>query len=127
MPATREFFIERATAYFADVDRFDTEAILSHLTHDVVLEVPTDGVRKEGIDAVRKTYLNRDAAIKESWHGDFEFTGDDADSRLAVRLAVKRTTADGRYAEMDNLTLLSFRDGKISHICVWMSGENSLT
>ena len=127
MPEKRQLFIERAKAYFADVDRFDTDAILSHLTGDVVLEVPTDGVLKEGIDAVRETYVNRDAVIKKSWHGDFEFIADEADSRLAVRLAVRRTTTDGRYAEMDNLTLLSFRDDKIAHICVWMSGENSLT
>ena len=126
MTSTRDSFIARATAYFADVDRFDTDAILSHLTEDVVLEVPTDNVRKEGIDAVRQTYLNRADSVKESWHGDFQFTCDEVENRLAVRLAVKRTTTAGDRQEMDNLTLLSFDGDRIAHITVWMSGENSL-
>ncbi len=127
MTDSKQKLVERATDYFAAVDRFETDTILSHFTEDIVLEVPTDGVRKEGIDAVRQTYLNRAEAVKESWHGDFEFTCDEAENRLAVRLAVKRTTAKGDYQEMDNLTLLTFRDDLIAHITVWMSGENSLT
>ena len=127
MTASQSDLIALATAYFKDVDRFDTDAILSHCTDDVVMEVPTHGVRKEGIAAVRQTYLNRADAVKESWHGDFKFTCDEAAGRLAIRLAVKRTNADGSPEEMDNLTLLQFKGDLISSITVWMSGSNSLT
>lgn len=127
MPVSKDQMIARATAYFADVDRFDTEAILSHLTDDIVLEVPTDGVRKEGLAAVRETYEARAAMVRESWHGDFVFTADEDAGCLAVRLAVKRTNVDGTVVEMDNLTLLSFNGEKVSSVAVWMSGENSLT
>ena len=127
MTDVKKRLIERATSYFAAVDRFETDAILSHMAEEVVLEVPTDGVRKEGIDAVRQTYLNRADTVKESWHGDFQFTCDENENRLAIRLAVKRTTVKGEYQEMDNLTLLSFAGDRITHITVWMSGENSLT
>ncbi len=127
MTDLKQTFMDRATAYFVDVDRFATDAILSHFTNDIVLEVPTDGVRKEGIDEVRQTYMNRADTVKESWHGDFQFTCDETENRLAIRLAVKRTTVQGEYQEMDNLTLLSFAGDRIAHITVWMSGENSLT
>lgn len=127
MAHTKNDMIARAEAYFRDVDAFDLEAILSHLSDHVVLEVPTHGVRKEGMDAVRQTYINRAETVSKSWHGDFRFTADENESRLVVRLAVKRTNTDGTPEEMDNLTLLTFTDGLISHIAVWMSGNNSLT
>jgi ketosteroid isomerase-like protein len=127
MSATKQDYIARAEAYFRDVDRFETDAILSHLTDDVVMEVPTDDVRKVGMEAVRQTYDTRAKMVRESWHGDFVFTADPAEHRLAVRLAVKRTNVDGSKVEMDNLTLLTFTGDKISSVCVWMSGENSLT
>ena len=127
MTVSKEDLIARATAYFTDVDRFDTEAILSHLTEDIALEVPTDGVRKAGVAAVRETYEKRAEMVRESWHGDFVFTTDADAGRLAIRLAVKRTNVDGSTVEMDNLTLLSFTGDKISSVVVWMSGENSLT
>jgi ketosteroid isomerase-like protein len=119
--------IARAEAYFADVDRFDLQGILSHLTEDIVVEVPTDGVRKEGLAAVREMYVNRANMVADSWHGDFIYTADEAERRLAVRLGVKRTNKDGGKVEMDNLTLLTFDDGRICRVAVWMSGPNSLT
>jgi len=123
----RAAMIARAEAYFADVDCFELDAILSHLTDDVVLEVPTDGVRKDGIAAVRETYINRANTVSKSWHGDFTYTADEAAGQLAIRLGVKRTNPDGSQVDMDNLTLLTFRDDRIAHIAVWMSGPNSLT
>lgn len=127
MPISKTDMIARAEAYFRDVDAFDLEAILSHLSDDVILEVPTHGVRKDGMDAVRQTYVNRAETVSKSWHGNFRFTADEAESQLAVRLDVKRTNADGTPEDMDNLTLLTFNSGLISHIAVWMSGNNSLT
>ncbi|NKB43630.1 MAG: hypothetical protein GKS03_05055 [Alphaproteobacteria bacterium] len=127
MLVSKEKYVARAKAYFADVDRFDTDAILSHLTTDIVMEVPTDGVRKEGVTEVRATYEKRAEMVRESWHGDFTFTADVEVNRLAVRLAVKRTNTDGTAVEMDNLTLLTFAGDKICRVSVWMSGENSLT
>jgi len=119
--------IARAEAYFAAVDAFDTDAILSHMTEDVVFNVPTDGVVREGKAAVRQTFDNRAGAVKESWHGNFVYMVDEAEGRLAVRDAVKRTNADGSPQEMDNMTLLEFEGDLISRITIWMTGPNPLT
>jgi len=118
--------VGRAETYFRDVDNFDTDAIISYVTEDVVLEVPTHGVRKEGLEAVRQTYIDRAKNIKKSWHGNFKFMSDEVEGRLAIRLAVRRTNAAGIEDEMDNLTLLSFAGDLICGITVWMAGENSL-
>ena len=127
MTISKQILIDRATAYFRDVDNFDTNGILSHMTADVVMEVPSHGVRKEGAADVRQAYVNRENVVTKSWHGDFEFTADEAAGQLAIRLAVKRTNADGSSEEMDNLTLLHFEGDLISRVTVWMSGNNSLT
>lgn len=119
--------IARATAYFRDVDAFDTDAIVSHLTDDVVFDVPTDGVLRTGKAAVRQTFDNRAGVVQESWHGDFIFIADEAAGQLAIRDAVKRTNADGTTQEMDNMTLLAFDGDLICRITVWMTGPNPLT
>lgn len=118
--------IARTESYFRAVDAFDTDAILSHLTDDVVFDVPTDGVRRAGKAAVRQTFDNRAGLVKESWHGDFVFVADELEGRLAVRDAVKRTNADGSLQEMDNMTLLEFEGNLIRRITVWMTGPNPL-
>ena len=127
MTRSHQNLIAKATSYFQAVDGFDTDAILAHMTDTVVLEVPTHGVRKDGIAAVRETYLNRAGTVKESWHGDFQFFPNEALDQLAIRLNVKRTTVEGAYEEMDNLTLLRFDGDLISGVIVWMAGNNSLT
>lgn len=123
---TRSEMIDRVTAYFRDVDRLDADATMTHLSETIVLEVPSHGVRKEGRKEVRQTYANRAETVRESWHGNFDFTVDEESGRLAVRLAVRRVTQAGETLELDNLTLVSFEGGKIAHIAIWMSGENSL-
>lgn len=119
--------IARTEAYFRDVDAFDTDAIVSHLTENVIFDVPTDEVWREGKAAVRQTFDNRAGAVRESWHGNFVFVADEAEGRLAVRDAVKRTNADGTPQEMDNMTLLEFEGDLIRRITVWMTGPNPLT
>lgn len=127
MSGSKAIMIARAEAYFRAVDAFDTDAILSHLTEDVVFEVPTDGVVREGKAAVRQTFDNRAGVVKQSWHGDFVFIADEEEGRLALRDAVKRTNADGTTQEMDNMTLLEFEGDLIRSITVWMTGPNPLT
>lgn len=127
MSFSKSSMIARTEAYFRDVDAFDTDAILSHLTDDVVFHVPTDGVVRDGKAAVRQTFDNRAGVVKESWHGDFVFMADAAEGRLAVRDAVRRINADGSPQEMDNMTLLEFEGDLIRRITVWMTGPNPLT
>jgi ketosteroid isomerase-like protein len=118
--------IDRAVAYFGSVDRFDVDATMSHLHPSCVMEVPTHGVFKGTVAEIRETYERRKETLKSSWHGDFKFMADADAGRLAVRLAVKRTFADGRSTEIDNVTILEFKDGKISRVSAWMAGENTL-
>ena len=122
-----DHMIARAKSYFAAVDAFDLDRILSHMSADCILEVPTHEVRHVGLDAVRKSYARRAETVTQSWHGDFEFMANAETNQLAVRLRVKRTTVAGEDQEMDNLTVLEFSGDVIKRVSVWMAGDNSLT
>lgn len=124
--STRAELIRAVEAYFRDVDRFDTDAILSHLADGAALEVVTHGVRHSGIDAIRAAFDRRAEAVRSSWHGDFEHTVDENVGRVATRLTARRTNADGTTAEAHNLTLFALADAKIQRISIWMSGANTL-
>lgn len=118
--------IDRAVAYFAAADGLEADPIMAHLHPSCVMEVPTHGVVKRSLAEIRETYVQRQHVVKWSWHGDFKFMADVDNNRLAIRLGVKRTFADGRMSEMDNVTILEFKDGLISRVSAWMAGENTL-
>jgi ketosteroid isomerase-like protein len=118
--------IERAVAYFADVDRFDVDAVMGHFHVDCVMEVPTHGIARRGPAEIRETYARRKEMLQASWHGDFQFMTDPVAGRLAVRLTVIRTFHDGRRTTIDNVTILEFTGDKISRVSAWMAGENTL-
>jgi hypothetical protein len=118
--------IARATGYFADVDRFDIDATMSHFHSECLMEVVTHGVLRRGPAEIRETYAKRKESMAASWHGNFKFMSDPEAGRLAVRLDVKRKFIDGREMTIDALTLLEFAGDRISRISVWMPGENTL-
>lgn len=118
--------IARATAYFADVDRFDIDATMSHFHSECLMDVPTHGVVRRGPAEIRETYARRKESVAWSWHGNFKFMSNPETGRLAIRLDVKRRFIDGREGAMDTLTLLEFAGDKIARVSVWMTGENTL-
>ncbi len=123
---SRADMIRRVEDYFRDVDRFDTEAIVAHLTADCVLEVINHGSIARGNDAIRASFTRRAAAVLRSWHGDFVHTVDVEAQRVATRLTVRRIHANGTSAEMENITLFQLHGSKIQRISIWMNGANTL-
>ncbi|MCB2106768.1 MAG: hypothetical protein KDE14_03655 [Rhodobacteraceae bacterium] len=127
---TKDEMIARTTAYFADVDRFDTDAIMSHFAGNAVMDVPSHGTVNRGLDEIRASYERRATVVKASWHGDFVFMADEVAGRIAVRLAVKRTTKDDVYEVTDNVTIIEFTPyadgGKIARLSAWLPGRNTL-
>jgi ketosteroid isomerase-like protein len=128
---TKAEMIARATAYFADVDRFDTGAIMAHFAPDAVMEVPSHATVNHGHDAIRAVYERRASAVKSSWHGNFVFMADEAARRLAIRLSVKRTLVDGTSEATDNVTIIEFAPsasgGRIARLSAWLPGRNTLS
>ena len=119
--------IHAVEAYFQEVDRFDTDAIMAYFVDDCVMEIVNYAVRHEGMDTIRGVYDARAGRVQSSWHGDFQHTVDEDEGRVATRLIVRRTNADGSTEEMENLTLFVLEKLKIRHLSIWMSGENTLT
>ena len=123
---SRADLIRRVEDYFRDVDRFDTDAILAHLTDDCVLEVVNHDSIQQGQRAIRATYDRRAELVQRSWHGDFQHTVDVENQRVATRLMVRRINTDGSSTEVSNLTLFQLEASRIRHIAIWMSGDNTL-
>ena len=123
---SRTDLVRRVEDYFRDVDRFDTQAILAHLTDDCVLEVVNHDSAHQGTEAIRATYEQRAKAVRRSWHGDFLHTVDEEALRVATRLTVRRIDMDGTPVEAHNLTLFQLDGSRIRRISIWMSGANTL-
>ncbi len=125
-PTPRTDLVHRVEDYFRDVDRFETAAILAHLTDDCVLEIVNHDSIYRGVEAIRATYDRRAKAVKRSWHGDFLHSVDEEAQRVATRLTVRRINTDGTAVEADNLTLFQLDGSTIRRISIWMSGDNTL-
>ena len=85
-PTPRTDLVHRVEDYFRDVDRFETAAILAHLTDDCVLEIVNHDSIHRGIEAIRASYDRRAKAVKRSWHGDFLHSVDELGHLVDVLL-----------------------------------------
>jgi len=126
MTLSTQALIGRIESYYAAVDRLDPAPIIAHFTPDATMEIATGGVRHVGHEAIRGTYERRQKGVDKSFHGDFTHVVDADNDRAATRLAVRRTSTNGEYIEMDCIALFTFEDALIKHIVIWMSGENTL-
>ena len=127
---TKDEMVAKTVAYFADVDRFDTDAIMRHFAPGAVMEVPSHATSRSGLAEIRDGYERRAAVVKSSRHGDFVFMHDEPARRLAVRLSVRRTMMDGTPEATDNVTIIEFaspdQGGKIVRLSAWLPGLNTL-
>ena len=106
--------------YFACVDRKDLAGILATMTPDCVVEYVSEGSRFEGRDAgVRAYFEQRNAAVEQSWHGNFRHAADPALGRVATRFDVRRTDRGKPERVGDNINFFEFENGKIRRIAVW--------
>jgi ketosteroid isomerase-like protein len=112
--------------YFAAVDGEDFDAIAATLTEECVFTVETHGIRLEGIDRIRRMFdrlWSDHAAVR---HHDFTHVAAPRDGRVASRFSVLNTLPDGRQVHKSNCNFFEIRDGRFSHVAVYMAGENTL-
>ncbi len=119
--------VDTIEAYFHEVDRFDTDAILAHLADDCFMEIVTHGEAYSGLAEIRAVYDARAERVRKSWHGDFQHTVDAEAGRVATRLTVRRTLSDGIEETIDNITVFEIANRGIRRISVWMNGQNTLS
>ncbi len=118
--------VRQAERYFAAVDQGDVAGTLEVLSPDCVIVVRTDGVRHDGREAIGAMFERRLEGVSTAWHGNFRHLSDTEKGWVTSRFDVRRTNADGRKVEMDNINFFEFEGPLIKRITIWMSGENTL-
>lgn len=123
---TQQELIDLVERYFDAVDREDFPAISATLSPDCVFTVETHGVRLEGLDAIEGMFRRLWADHAAVRHQDFVHVAAPGDGRIATRFAVINTHHDGILTHKSNCNFFEVRDGRFSHVAVYMAGGNTL-
>lgn len=107
-------------AYFDSVDRSDVAATLATMTADCVLEYRTAGKVYAGRDTgIRDYFVERNARVARSFHGNAQHTIDPVNARVATRFELRRLDHGAAEQTGDNLNLFEFDGALIKWISVW--------
>jgi len=123
---TNDDLIGLTQRYFTAVDGEDFEALSGTLTNDCVFTVETHGVRLQGTEEIRGMFRRLWDSHEAVRHQDFVYVPAPEDGRIAARFQVINTHHDGTLAHKSNCNFFETRDGKFSHVAVYMAGENTL-
>lgn len=114
-----------ADAYFKALDTRDPNALEEVLTPDCLLSIETHGIFYEGRAAIVELFATRWKGPIRARHHDFTHTPSAASGRIASQFTVTYS-GDGAAAPKSNANVFTIRDGLISRIQVYMSGENTI-
>ncbi|MEO7404550.1 MAG: nuclear transport factor 2 family protein, partial [Burkholderiales bacterium] len=118
--ASGEPLVALIEEYFASVDRNDIPSTLATMTADCVLEYRTHGKVYVGRDTgIRDYFVDRNATVVQSWHGNTVHTVDVPNARVATRFDLRRTDRGAPEQSGDNLNLFQFEGARIKRISVW--------
>ncbi len=112
--------------YFAAVDAADLDGVLATLHDDCVFTVETHGVRLEGREAISGMFRRLWANHRAVRHYEFRVLAAPGWNRIAAQFQVENTEKDGSLTHKSNCNFFDFRDGRFSHIAVYMAGPNTL-
>lgn len=123
---TKEQMIELVDRYFGAVDGEDFLSITGTLADDCAFTVETHGVQLQGnteIEAMFRRLWDDHAGVS---HRDFVYVADVETLRIAVRFQVVNTHHDGSEARKSNCNFFEIKDGRFTHVAVYMAGDNTL-
>lgn len=120
--------IEQAENYFRMVDSKDMEGLLAMLTADCTIAVESGGVVHSGRDGEIRTMFQRLFDRYDGiWHGDFHHVPSALEDSIASQFRVVNTDADGNKHHLSNCNFFWLKGDLYHRICIYMSGENTLT
>jgi len=123
---TEESMIALVDRYFQGVDQQRFGEIAATLSEDCVFTVETHGVKLEGhaeIEIMFERLWAHHAAVE---HKDFSYVAAPDSGRIAVQFTVANTELDGSRTYKSNCDFFRVKDGKFTHVAVYMAGPNTL-
>lgn len=126
---THGYLIDIVEYYFAAVDSYDLDAVLSCFHEDAIVTIQSAHAPHEGRDeGVRQMYLELfDNYRKHMRHIHFKHVADPENNRVASQFRVELTAEDESRIALTNANFFYLEDGKFRRVYIYMSdGMNVL-
>ncbi len=108
--------------YFNVMDEGRLDETLECLAPDCVWNIYPAGIELRGRDGeIRSAFEGAMAKYPTMWHGNFEWTVDEAAQRVAAVFDVRLVDTDGRESNMSNAKLFRIEDGRFTRLDLYFS------
>ncbi len=108
--------------YFNPLDQGRLDETLLCLAEDCVWNIYPAGIRLRGRDGeIRAAFEAAIARYPSMWHGNFEWTVDEAAQRVAAVFDVRLVDREGRASEFSNAKLFRLEDGRFTRLDLYFS------
>jgi ketosteroid isomerase-like protein len=113
--------------YFNVMDEGRLDETLECLAPDCVWNIYPAGIELRGRDGeIRAAFEDAMARFPTMWHGNFEWTVDEAAQRVATIFDVRLVDTDGRESNMSNAKLFRIEDGQFTRLDLYFSTSESV-
>ena len=108
--------------YFTAMDQGRLDETLACLSPDCVWRVYPAGAVLNGRDGeIRDAFADAIAHYKSMWHGNFEWTIDEAAQRVAASFDVRLIDKAGKETKLKNVKLFQVEEGRFTHLDLYYS------
>jgi ketosteroid isomerase-like protein len=113
--------------YFNVMDEGRLDETLECLAPDCVWNIYPAGIELRGRDGeIRSAFEGAMARYPTMWHGNFEWTVDEAAQRIAAVFDVRLVDTDGRESNMSNAKMFRIEDGRFIRLDLYFSTSESV-
>ncbi len=108
--------------YFNPMDQGRLDETLRCVAEDCVWNIYPAGIRLKGRDGeIRAAFEDAIARYPTMWHGNFEWTVDEAEQRVAAVFDVRLVDQEGRETSLSNVKLFRVEDGRFTRLDLYFS------
>ena len=113
--------------YFNVMDEGRLEETLECLAPDCVWNIYPAGTVLRGRDTeIRDAFETAIARYPTMWHGNFEWTVDEAEQRIAAVFDVRLVDKNGKETKLSNAKLFRVEDGKFKRLDLYFSTTEAI-
>ncbi len=113
--------------YFNVMDQKRLDDTLACIAPDCVWNIYPAGISLEGRDGeIRAAFADVFQRYPTMWHGNFEWTVDEAAQRVAAVFDVRLVDDEGRETSMSNAKMFRVEDGRFTRLDLYFSTADSI-
>jgi ketosteroid isomerase-like protein len=113
--------------YFNAMDQGRLDDTLACIAPDCVWNIYPAGVRLEGRDReIRPAFADAIARYPTMWHGNFEWTVDEAAQKVAATFDVRLVDKAGNETSLSNVKLFQVEDGLFTKLDLYFSTAEAI-